>query len=144
MSVTNLAEYQDRKVVLTVNDPEAEGGVATVEGKAVNANALGILLKPKGKSSFVLYEVDDIQSVDTAPDKPKGLKAKTLKLVEAGNVRQHLVDRHGYRLSEINAMSDEDALEFHEQLDHSDLGHFHAEKAAADSSSEGSEEESAA
>jgi hypothetical protein len=128
-------QYQGKKVILTVADATEEnpGQTKEIEGTATAANALGIMLKPKGKTGLELYEADTIQSVAYAPEKEKELKAKTLKVVEYGNAKQHLVDRHGYKLSEINKMSEQEAFDFHNDLDHVELelGHVHGEKESA-------------
>lgn len=124
-------EYQGKKVILTVNAPtEAEpDATEELEGTAVAANALGIMLKPKGKTGLELFEADRIVGVAYAPEKEKELKAKTLKIVDHGNAKQHLVDRHGYKLAEINGMEETAAFDFHKTLEHKelDLGHLHGD-----------------
>lgn len=137
-------QYQGKKVILTLADTTegaAEGSTKEIEGTATAANALGIMLKPKGKTGLELYEAGDIRGVAYAPEKEKELKAKTLKIVDHGNAKQHLVDRHGYKLSEINKMEETGAFEFHGTLDHPelDLGHVHGDKEAAKVEAEGTE-----
>lgn len=138
----SLAEYEGKKVNLTVADAESEGGTKTLEGKAEKSNAKGVLIKPKGKTGLELYTADQVLGVEVIPEKPKDIKAKTLKLVEPSTVKQHLVDRHGYKLSEVNPMEEQAAFEFHATLDHADLGHLHkadepkADEPAADAGDE--------
>lgn len=132
-TTSELDQYQGKKVILTVVNPDAKEGEPSdreIEGKAEAANALGIMLKPKGKTGLELYEADQILAVNYAPEKERELKAKMLKPVEHGNAKQHLVDRHGYKLAEINKMEETSAFEFHNGLDHKelDLGHYHGVK----------------
>ena len=58
------------------------------------------------------------------------IRDSRLNIVELGTVKRHLVDRHGYALADINAMAPEQALEFHDSIDHSPLSHFHADPPA--------------
>lgn len=136
MSVTasDLTQYVDKKVTLVRNlakpndngetAEELDGTVAAVAGDA-------IMFKPKGKTNALLVELGDIESIDFAKEKAKTLSRKTLKMVTYGQARTHLLERHGYTLTEINSMSEADALRLHNGIDHeaADLGHVHKDKA---------------
>lgn len=137
MTVTavEIEQYAGKKVIVTLFSlPEGEESVE-LEGKAEAANALGILLKPKGKTNFELIELSNIASVSLAPEKDIVLKARTLKLVELGQAKAHLLERHAYTLSEVNGLGEEQASDLHHQIDHpvEDLGHVHGAKASGDS-----------
>jgi len=126
----DYSEYAGKKVIVTVN--LEDGTASEVEGKVEVANQEAILIKPKGKTRIDIIEASTIEEIRLAPEPAKKLTAKKLKPVELGRVRQHLLDRHGYRLSEISAMAEEQAREFHEGLDHSDLGHVHVSPEAGE------------
>lgn len=134
MTVTaeDIVQFAEKKVVLTYVN--AEGVETSTEGKAEAANALGILLKPKGKTNLELVELASIVGVEHAPEPTKELKAKTLKVVDHGAAKTHLLERHGYTLSEVNGLDEATALEVHTQIDHpaEDLGHVHGPKASAE------------
>lgn len=133
MPVLDLTKFDGKKVVIVHNLTEAndKGELAEeVEGTALAANAMGVLLKPKGTTQATLIEAANIEEISLAPEKPKKLVVRWLKDVEYGNARQHLVSSHGYNVSKVEPMTEEAALEFHETLDHSDLAHRHGEKPA--------------
>jgi hypothetical protein len=133
MTAENLEQYQDKKIIVTVNldEPNDKGETAVeVEGTALAANALGILLKPKGRTQGELIEAAKIEQVQFAPEKARAIKAKSLKVVVYGDARNHLAERHGTALSWLNGATEAAALEYHGTLDHSDLGHNHDPKPA--------------
>lgn len=131
---TDYSQYADQKVIVTVNldEPNDKGETAVeIEGTALAANELGILLKPKGRTKAELIEASKIEQVQFAPEKARDLKAKSLKVVGYGDARQHLLDRHGVALAWVNGATEAQALEYHSGLDHSDLGHNHDPKPAS-------------
>jgi hypothetical protein len=134
-TTASLSTYEGKKVIVTVNlkEPNEKGESAIeIEGTAQNANDLGILLKPKGKTNLELIEAADIEDVRYAPEPDKKLTAKSLKDVEYGQAKQHLLDRHGLTLTDINSLTEQAALDYHSGLDHKalDLGHVHGAKAS--------------
>ena len=133
MSTLTLDQFTDQKVVVVVNldEPNADGQTSVeVEGTCLAGNDLGILIKPKGRTKAELIEKDKIESIDFAPEKARVLKPISLKEVTYGDARKHLADRHGVTLSWVNAegTTEASALEYHQSLDHSDLGHNHDPK----------------
>lgn len=123
----DYSQYNGQKVVLTLV-PEGESTEpGKLEGKVEVGNALGVLFKIKGKAQPELVEASRITGVEAAPEKPKELKAKTLKPVELGGVRAHLLERHGVSLDWANSVTEEQAKEYHDGLDHEalKLGHVH-------------------
>lgn len=143
----NLKQFDGKKVVLVRNldAPAADGSTAEeIEGTVITANPLGVLIKPKGKTQGILVEADKIEGeIRFVETKAKKLTKRWLKDLEYGNARQHLISAHGYKVSEIDKMTEQAAFDFHKTLDHSDLGHQHGEKPAAaadDSAGEGSED----
>lgn len=127
MSVENIEQYEGKKIVVVYNKGDE---AVEVEGTAQAANSVGILLKPKGKTTIDIIELAQIESVRYVADKPKSLAAKVLKPVEFGQARNHLLERHGYTLTQINDMDEQAAFDAHNAIDHkaSDLGHVHGDK----------------
>jgi putative ubiquitin-RnfH superfamily antitoxin RatB of RatAB toxin-antitoxin module len=139
---TDYASYKGKRVVVTYNAPNGE--LVEVEGLVETGNAIGILIKPKGKAQVDLIEVDRIENVTEIEDGPKKLRRKPLGLIAEAKARAHLLERHAYTLAQVNGMTDESAFKLHESIDHdaSDLGHYHkasedAAKDAVPSESEG-------
>lgn len=131
MSIENIDQYQGKKIVLVRNEPGKTDAVE-LEGTATIANEMGILLKPKGKTSLELIDLDQIESVEFVVEKDKPLSRKTLKVVEYGAAKNHLLERHGFTLARVNELSEKDALKLHNSIDHEadDLGHVHGDKNA--------------
>lgn len=131
MTDTDLTKYEGQRIIVQVklDEPNEKGEtLIEVEGKAEAANALGILLKPKGRTQVELIEAAKIESVEFAPEAPKKIAVKTIAVVDYGKARQHLADRHGQNLDTVNALTEEEALDQHNALDHTGLGHVHGEK----------------
>jgi hypothetical protein len=132
---TDLAQYADQKVVMKVklDEPNAEGAtLVEVEGLALAANELGVLLKPKGRTKAELVEADKIESIEFAPEKARAIKPISLKVVAYGDARKHLGDRHGTSVAWLNDATEASALDYHQGLDHGDLSHNHDPKPAKD------------
>lgn len=124
VNATELEGYLNKKVVLHTIDAES-GELVEREGKIDAASPHGIAFKEKGKASVDLYEVDQIEEIAPLVEGPKKIRQKKLKPVEAGSVRQHLVDRHGMPLDRANDIDEAQAVELHDRIDHTNLGHRH-------------------
>lgn len=131
----NLLEYADKHVNVTYLD---EGENKTITGLVTKANAMAILVRPRGKQ-FVLVDAESIASITEidSPVKVPRIKVRSMEKILTDQVRQHLADRHGLSLGLIPDGADE-AEKLHDQIDHSKLGHHHrpdvdevAERAAA-------------
>lgn len=126
--MANVMDYIGKRVDLELND---EGEVHNLTGTIESANSLGFVFKPFGSPKVALYETSQIEGLSLAEQKEPVLKARRLNPVDMGNVKRHLVDRHGYPLEDINEMKADEALRFHEEdVDHSPLSHYHAEAPA--------------
>lgn len=128
----DYAELANKKVTVVRNlsEPDADGnGTVEIEGTVQVANEMGILIKPKGKVTFDLIGLAEIEDVYLTPDKDKDFVASKLKPVEPGKMRRHLLDRHGVALAWANQATEEEAVAYHDSLDHkgADLGHIHVE-----------------
>ena len=119
-----LPQYDGKKIVLVVDAGEGEDA-AEYTGKAEVASTAGIGFKESGKRDVVLVEPAQILEISLAPEKAKKITQKKSRPVKSGNVRQHLADRHGLPLDQLNGRSEADAVEYHDGLDHSNLGHIH-------------------
>lgn len=131
----DLARYQGKRVTLTLNlkKPNDTGSsTEELDGTVDLVNGPAMILKPRGSTMTKLIELADIvpDSVQVVPEKPRELKARRLEPLSLTNARHHLLDRHEYHLKAINTMTDEQAHTEHEQIDHSDLGHYHAERSS--------------
>lgn len=134
MENNDYTVFKGKKVTVTTKGEDIDG---TVE----EASLAGIVLKPKNSSRSLLVESKDIDDIVESGSGPKRLKSKSLPQPVSGKFREHLVDRHGYPLADIQAMAESDAESFHNSLDHSPLGHFHravtpAEEAIAEAETE--------
>lgn len=137
----DYSQFVGKKVTLTRNTTDENNQPIAVEiiGKLENANALGVLIKPTGRSAVELIEIGEIEDVIPEPEAPKKIAVKYLKKVMYGQARNHLLERHAATLTEVNAMSEDDAFKLHEGIDHvaADLGHVHGEKPAEEVAAEG-------
>ncbi|ANA86039.1 hypothetical protein BH766_gp70 [Gordonia phage Demosthenes] len=124
-AVVDLDEYVGRKVSFTLAEEGAEP--VQVEATIEATSEQFTFYKPKGKSNGVMVPTAQISNPALAPEAVAELKPRRLNPIAITNIKRHLVDRHGYPLADIDAMTPEAAFEFHESLDHSPLGHFHAD-----------------
>jgi hypothetical protein len=113
-----------------------DGELQEQDGTLLEVNEGAIMFRQSGNKTPQIILVPVIEAIVGQAVKPKKLVAKQIKAVSASDVRQHLVERHGYALSAIEPYSPEDALAFHAGLDHSDLGHTHAEVSTPEESTE--------
>lgn len=118
-----LEKFSGKQVIVHVITDD--GSVEEKEGKFEEASEVGVAFKEKGKRDVDLLLPEQIEEVAAAPSKPKKLTQKKLKPATESTARQHLADRHGYDLSDLNEMSDEQAFSDHEDIDHTNLGHKH-------------------
>ncbi|HEY6021160.1 MAG TPA: hypothetical protein VIY48_15025 [Candidatus Paceibacterota bacterium] len=128
---TNLADFNDKKVVIVHNE-DGKTEATETEGTVQGANEQGVLLKPKGKTNFQLITKDKIVEIRLAPDTAKNIGQRKLKIITLGQARQHLADRHGYTLEQVNALTEEAAFTEHNKIDHAKLGHLHSDAKADD------------
>lgn len=117
-----LEDYSEKTVELVVN---REGEEVTLQGKIELASEVGVAFKPRRKRDVDFIEPSDIISIKEVEESGSDLKQKKLPPLEPAKVRAHLIDRHGAPLSQVNALSPEQAVELHNKIDHSDLGHKH-------------------
>ncbi len=130
IEVAEIENLVGKNVILVAHE---EGGTESVEyrGTLVTFNsAIGLLFKERGKSRqdiFILNQIDDIREDDFTI---LPVKSATMKPIAVGSHRAHLAKNHGMNLSEINAMTEDDAKAYHDTVDHADLGHNHDRKSS--------------
>lgn len=121
--MVNYSDFVDKKVTIETDSvPEPREGTVTA------GSDVGIVFRPKGLVRQELIEIKNIRLIEEIIAGPKPLRPRTTGRVNKGKHREHLVDRHGYKISEISHLSEDQAREFHDGIDHSDLGHRHKEK----------------
>jgi hypothetical protein len=130
VTIEELQPLIDKDAIVHIIQPD--GSIQEVEGRIKAATIAGVPFKPKGKSGVGLLTVDQIEEASLAPVKPKSVLQKKLKPIADGQMRQHLADRHGISLKWCREATEEQAVEYHNTLDHADLGHKHVEPKADD------------
>lgn len=140
---SQLSGYDGKRVVVTHNLPEKNDkgeGAVEIEGTVQVGNEIGLLIKPKGQVNFKLVPLGEIEpgSIKLVQDKSTTIKASKLKPVKIGQARRHLLERHGFTLTKVNGLTEEDAAKLHDSIDHveSDLGHVHMTEAEAAAAAE--------
>lgn len=129
----SLSQFTGKKVTV-VYTVEGKSEAIEAEGKVDTGNDLGLLFKPKGKTQLILIPAASIEDVRLEEEKAKALTRKTLKVVQLGQARNHLLERHAYTLTKVNELTEQQAFDEHAGLDHeaSDLGHVHKDKDSND------------
>lgn len=122
---TDYSIFKGRMVDLTLRGDE--GATETIQGTVIEGNPLGLIFKPRSQRNQDLVESYKIESIEFAAStsKLKLITAKELRPVVPVTVRRHLADYHGYKVPNLNKMSDEAAMREHAEIDHTDLGHNH-------------------
>lgn len=121
-----LTSHVGKKVLLDVKERDEE----QIEGwiEAIGKN--GVLLKRKKNSTgsaelLFPFEITGVQLLEIAEQ----IKQTELKPVTVKNVRKHLISHHGWYLSQVNKITDDEALEAHTALHDLevafDYGHHH-------------------
>lgn len=121
-----LADYAGKNVNIKLSGEYAE---LSGEGKVEAASTMGVAFKPKGKGTVIVLP-SDVEAIE-ASAVVKKITRKSMLPATLDNVRQHLVDRHGYKVSDIEQYTPEQALEFHNSLEHGELGHDHKKAEAS-------------
>lgn len=119
-----LAQLDGYKVKVTWNKP-GETEPWTREGSVVAASASGILVKPRGAMLGELIAADEIVSLEVLSEQNAKVTRRRLRLMKLSDVRQHMADRHGAPVSNLMKMTDQACLDFHTDVNHADLAHFH-------------------
>lgn len=131
MSVTleELQPFVGKPVIVHVI--QDDNSLKETPGEIIMATVAGIPFKTKGgKGGVGLLTLDRIEEVTLAPVKDRPVIQKKIDLIEPGKMRQHLLDRHGVEFDWAKNANEAQAVEWHNSLDHSKLGHTHVDKKA--------------
>lgn len=121
-----------REVVVVANAEKSDGTKLAVEirGELRAVHVEGIMIRPKGRTTPEMVSTSEIEKFDLYDELPKPISSKRLADVAFGSIRQHLADRHGVSLNDLNApdFTEAHAYDFHLD-DHSEtaepISHFH-------------------
>lgn len=122
----DFADFVNKRVLLVLK-PVGEDAGEQLEGVVQAGAAQGLMFKAKGKGQPDLIERTSVVSITEQAEKPKPVKAKTLKLVDEDAVKAHVADRHGVTLDWVNSNAADAVAGWHNELDHAEhkLGHVH-------------------
>jgi len=128
-SKVDLTAHVNRKIKFHYTPPKnaADEAERDIEGTINMATDSALLIKEKGSAMLRLIEMTgvDFDTLEFIVDPPTEIKQKTVAPITVSNARNHLLDRHGWKLDAINGTSDEDAYQIHSAIDHANLGHTH-------------------
>ncbi|MFD5451630.1 hypothetical protein [Streptomyces sp. NPDC127100] len=123
----DYSKYKDKMVTLTLQGRDEPFAARVVEG-----NDMGIMYKEKNQRVPQIASADDILSIEEAVSpRLRLVTKKKLRAVSEPTIKRHLADYHGLTLTELNGMSEGEALRRHDEIDHSDLGHEHSDEVAS-------------
>jgi hypothetical protein len=126
MDLNELQQFvgKDVRVLFTAEN----NGTEEQFGQIKVATVAGVGWTQKGKPGAELKKPEDFYEVELAAAKPKAVTQKKLKPIAEGQMRQHLADKHGTSLQWCKSATEQQAVDFHKTIDHSDLGHNHEAK----------------
>lgn len=126
--LADIQKYADKEAIIHL--VEEDGSVSEHHVTILKATVAGVAYKEKGKGDVKLTTPEAIYEIGDAPVKEKSVSQRKVDLVAEGSMRQHLADRHGIELAWCKQATEAQAVEFHNGLDHSKLGHVHVDKKA--------------
>lgn len=91
----------ERRVVAVINLPNGEA--IEIDGQLKAVHERGIMIRPKGRITPEMANMDDVEKLELYDDIPKPIGEKSMQHIAFGVIRQHLADRHGFALEELNA-----------------------------------------
>ena len=125
---TTLAPYFRKHVQLNVMRADGDDH-EVVTGRIENISDQAIIIRTRGGSEVITNAwILDTPTV-VPPRKNSKVVIRKLRKLET-TVRQHLVDRHGLAVDLANALTEEQAVTYHDRVNHSNLGHRHIESEA--------------
>lgn len=90
---------EERRVVAVINKNDT---ALEVDGQLKAAHERGIMIRPKGRMVPEMIDPEDLESLELYDERPKRIEPKRMAHIVYGNIRQHLADRHGFALEDIN------------------------------------------
>jgi hypothetical protein len=120
----DYSTYKDKMVNLTL-----AGEDEPFAARIVEANETGLMFKRKNQRVPEIASAADVLRIEEAiSPRLRLVTQKKLKVVNEVTIKRHLADYHGVPLSELNGMSEAEAMRRHEDIDHADLGHDHTDE----------------
>lgn len=122
------AEDKRRVVVIAKQDKE----MVEFDGELRAVHVRGIMIRPRGRVSPVMIPPSDLESLVLYESVPKPIDPKAVSPILFGQFRQHLADRHGFALEDLNAKgyTENQAYDDHQKEHAPDapkMSHFHRE-----------------
>lgn len=120
--VETYAHLKNQKVIAVVN---LKGKTVEFVGTLMGLHARGIAIKPSGRANIEMISPTDLEDLRAVPAEP--IKRKAMRPIISGETRQHIADRHGWKISVLNDEQSNEARahELHESIDHKHLSHYH-------------------
>lgn len=124
--VEEVRKFIGFKCDLTIDRADEEREIVAKVIEAANGCAI---IKQPGKPSE-LIRADHILECDRVA-KPVDTTVKIRYLQAPKSYRAHLADRHGFTLAEAQLLTEEEAKQAHEAINHDALSHRHGQKPPA-------------
>lgn len=132
-TATDYSLYKGKMVDLVIRDESEPDGRKEVTGRIIEGNDLGVIFKAKSQRVQELINTEDILDVSEAVSaRLRVVSQKKLKQVGPSVIKRHMADYHGWGRTQLNGMSEVEAMRQHDEIDHSDLGHCHTNEQAAE------------
>jgi hypothetical protein len=123
--VADLGALQGRFVSVEYDTGRPEAGSQVVTGKLIVVTPLAIVVQQRHDTTMIqLGDLLEFSEVIKFTAK-EALIIRELAGISKEGVRQHLLDRHGLVAEKVRSMTEEDALAYHDSIDHTRLGHVH-------------------
>lgn len=131
MSVSmDLGTLDNQRIKVTYVQPDDHEVLFEAEGVVIAASPMAILLKPRGAMIAEMIEAANIRHIEIVQNPNAKLIIRKLRVLKPHEVRQHLIDRHGFLVANVEALGDIQAYEGHRAMAHSNMGHVHEDKKA--------------
>lgn len=88
-----------RRVVATVNTP---GGLVEFDGELKAIHTSGFMIRPRGRPGHEMAKMTDVEKLELFDERPKPIEGKRMAHITYGSIRQHLADRHGFAIEDLN------------------------------------------
>lgn len=124
MNVLETAESYVGKEAL-VHLIQADGSLKEVHVLVGTASEAGLIIKEVTKRDWQMVYLEQIEEIGEPPVVVKKIHRRPQPPVDLSTVRQHLADRHGVPFQFAQESTPEEAMSFHEGLNHDILGHYH-------------------
>lgn len=126
-TLVRWGSWTERRVVAVVN---TESKAVEIDGDLKAVHERGVLIRPRGRVSFEMIDIGNIESLELFDDIAKPITVKRMAHILYGATRQHLADRHGFALDELNSkeFTEARAYDVHE-AEHApgsdEMSHYH-------------------